>query len=167
MTLAAAEWYWEKISKEEVREKLHNRPDGTFLVRKAQSAGGEYTLTLIKDGTEKLIRIFHKNGKYGLINTEPYLFASVIDLINHFKHTSLSQYNKMLDIKLTYPVSRFTDNDDDKAETTDLTKLVQRFVEVHRDYVEKTQTLDQKLSNYRHRYVYLVCDAGSDDKFEI
>lgn len=56
----------------------------------------------------------------------------------------------MLDIKLTYPVSRFTDNDDDKAETTDLTKLVQRFVEVHRDYVEKTQTLDQKLSNYRH-----------------
>lgn len=146
MTLSNAEWYWENISKEEVREKLHNQPDGTFLVRNALSVGGEYTLTLIKDGTEKLIRIFYKNGKYGFV--EPYKFDSVIALIDYYKHVSLRHYNRLLDVKLIYPISRYKDKDD-VANTSDLNKLVQRFVEVHRDYVEKTHYFDQKLDNYK------------------
>lgn len=162
MTLASAEWYWENISKEEVREKLHNQRDGTFLVRNALSVGGEYTLTLIKDGTEKLIRIFYKNGKYGFV--EPYEFDSVVALIDYYKHVSLRHYNRLLDIKLLYPVSRFKEKDE-SGSTSDLNKLVQRFVEVHRDYVEKTHYFDQKLDNYKRTETERILKRQAHEAF--
>lgn len=58
-----------------------------------------------KGGNNKLIKIYHRDGKYGF--SEPLTFNSVVDLISHYRHESLAQYNTKLDVKLMYPVSRF------------------------------------------------------------
>lgn len=58
-----------------------------------------------KGGNNKLIKIYHRDGKYGF--SEPLTFSSVVELISHYRHQSLAQYNTKLDVKLLYPVSRF------------------------------------------------------------
>lgn len=151
LQLAAAEWYWGNITKDEVKEKILGCPDGTFLVRDASSQRGEYTLTLIKDGTAKLIQICHQNGMYGF--TEPYTFKSVVELINYYRTVSLKQYNHILDVKLLYPVSRLRDNTgDDMSDANiaamDLDILVQKFVDAHTEYVAKTRDMDHLLEVY-------------------
>jgi len=57
-----------------------------------------------KGGNNKLIKIFHREGKYGF--SDPLTFSSVVELINHYRHESLAQYNPKLDVKLLYPVSK-------------------------------------------------------------
>lgn len=58
-----------------------------------------------KGGNNKLIKIYHRDGKYGF--SEPLTFSSVVELISHYRHESLAQYNTKLDLKLMYPISRF------------------------------------------------------------
>lgn len=57
-----------------------------------------------KGGNNKLIKIFHRDGKYGF--SDPLTFNSVVELINHYRNESLAQYNPKLDVKLLYPVSK-------------------------------------------------------------
>ena len=58
-----------------------------------------------KGGNNKLIKIYHRDGKYGF--SDPLTFNSVVELISHYHHESLAQYNPKLDVKLMYPVSRY------------------------------------------------------------
>lgn len=58
-----------------------------------------------KGGNNKLIKVFHRDGHYGF--SEPLTFCSVVDLISHYRHESLAQYNAKLDTRLLYPVSKY------------------------------------------------------------
>ncbi|PAA86450.1 hypothetical protein BOX15_Mlig020411g2, partial [Macrostomum lignano] len=111
ISLPEQPWYWGDISKSEVQAVLANRPDGSFLVRNAANMSGGYTLTLKKDGENKLIRIYprYKTGDrvtYGFSEraTE---FYTVAQVINHYTYNSLREYNNNLDVLLLYPISKF------------------------------------------------------------
>lgn len=100
-----------------------------------------------KDGTDRVIKIFHNNGRYGFL--KDCTFASVVELINFHRTYSLKDYNSVLDIKLLYPVSRFAYDDEYHNLMENKDALVQKFVDVTSEIKTLTHSLEQFHENYK------------------
>lgn len=97
--LSSFPWFAESMDRATAESRLQDCPDGTFLVRSSTSHQG-YSLT-VKYREIRHIVINFSNGKYGF--SEPTNFDSVIDLVQCFQSTPLSQYNAELETTLRYP----------------------------------------------------------------
>lgn len=92
-------WYVGDISRDDASDMLKRCPDGTFLVR--QSDKGGFALSVMYNGAQH-IKIREIEGQFSLDAIT--CFASIPDLIEHFKKTSLEACFSELTITLMFAV---------------------------------------------------------------
>lgn len=98
------DWFWGDISRSQANELLQGAIDGSFLVRNSSSNAADLTLTVKKDGVNKMMRILCRNGRYGF--REPLQFRSLKSLIELHQRQPLTEYNQEMDICLLHPISK-------------------------------------------------------------
>jgi phosphoinositide-3-kinase regulatory subunit alpha/beta/delta len=122
---------------------------------------------LKKDGTDRVIRIFNTNGRYGFLKDDTSVkYSSVVELINVHRTTSLKDYNSILDVKLLYPVSRFSQDEEYTYLMDNKDALVQRFVEVTTEIKTLYHNLETISDNYKRTESDIGFKRQAQDAFK-
>ncbi|XP_068726075.1 phosphatidylinositol 3-kinase regulatory subunit alpha-like [Montipora capricornis] len=108
--LSESRWLRGKLTREEVRDLLQDKVDGTFVIRESANRNGEYTLALKHKNCVKHIVIERgANGCYGLAEHHtPH--RTLRDLVVCYHRTSLQVHNPLLDTTLRFPLGDATNS---------------------------------------------------------
>lgn len=92
------------FNRDEVKDLLINKVDGTFVIRESTNRDGQYALALKhKDSIKHIAIIGGANGGYGFaVNYTNH--RTLCDLVRYYHTTSLQVHNPDLDTTLMYPV---------------------------------------------------------------
>ncbi len=69
--LSTVSWYWPELSAMCAEKTLHEKPDGTFLVRKSSTSGFMFTVTYKIEGKVGNLRVQCQNGVFCLSFLDP------------------------------------------------------------------------------------------------
>ena len=104
-----------------------------------------------------MVKVGYVDGKYGF--SEPFQFSSVTELVEFYQRQSLKEYNKDLDTRLLYPVSRFTQEVDVDVDETglaaegggivDTDKVLIKLKDINRNYLERSKLYDKYYEEYQ------------------
>jgi hypothetical protein len=154
-------WFAGNMDRRQAEEALHNKVDGTFLVRASQTHKG-YSMT-VKYREIRHVVLVERNGKFGF--TEPTTFSSIAALVRHFEKVSLKDYNAELETVLAYPYKTapeetgqldYDEGPDDDIYVSNVEALRQSLARQHQDYrhnraAQRVAHLDKQMKDLQRQ----------------